>query len=316
MITRSRVSPSRSQADGENPYWVSFSDIMAGLLVIFILALVTLMIQQKVETEKSSQAKAELRKATEQAEQAKEEARKAEERADQAKTRAEEAETRAERAEKLAKEKEDELQLETAKSESLRKEIVAGVVKLSEIEKIRIEILSEVAERLREAGIRIEISDNATVLRIPEDTLAFETAKWEIPSASKPGVNLIGQAIHDAITKKGRLNFIDTIFVEGHTDSAPFTGGAMGNWGLSTYRAIAVWEFWEGSEGQANQLGGLRNHQNRPVFSVSGYGSTRRIIETDDTAEERRTNRRIDVRFTMKSVEQSDLEQLIERFQR
>ena len=88
----------------------------------------------------------------------------------------------------------------------------------------------------------------------------------------------------------------------------------MGNWGLSTYRAIAVWEFWESSRSQANQLVGLLNYKKRPVFSVSGYGSTRRIVEEDDTAEERRMNRRIDVRFTMKSVEQTDLEQLIERF--
>ena len=309
MITRNRVSSGRTQTDSENPYWVSFSDLMAGLLVIFILALVFLMYQQRVVTEQSNQAKIE-------ANTQKEEAERAKEKAEKAKEEAEEAKKRADVAEKLAEEKEDERDIERAKSERLRKEIVAGVVKLSEIEKIRIEILSEVSERLREAGIRIEISDNATVLRIPEETLAFETAKWEIPSASKPSVELIGQAIHDAITKKRRLDFIDTIFVEGHTDSAPFLSGAMGNWGLSTYRAIAVWEFWEDSRSHANQLVGLLNYKKRPVFSVSGYGSTRRIVEEDDTVEERRMNRRIDVRFTMKSVEQTDLEQLIERFPR
>ena len=31
--------------DEENPYWMSFSDIMSALLVIFILAAVALMVQ-------------------------------------------------------------------------------------------------------------------------------------------------------------------------------------------------------------------------------------------------------------------------------
>jgi len=287
MISRSRKPSTRSGADGENPYWVSFSDVMAGLLVIFILALVTLMIQQMVETEKLGEAKIQ---------------------ATEAAKRAEVAERRAEKVEK-------QLMLETAKSESLRKEIVDGVVKLSEIEQIRIEILNAVAKRLRSAGIRIEISENSTVLRIPEETLAFETGKWEIPEESKPGIEQIGSVVHDEITKNGRLSYIDTIFVEGHTDSVPLQR-EMGNWGLSTYRAIAVWEFWETGEGSAVHLGELHNHEDHPVFSVSGYGATRRIIEDDDTDEGRRTNRRIDLRFTMKSVEQSDLEQLIERFKK
>ncbi len=35
----------RRNVDEENPYWISFSDIMAGLLVIFILASVVFIIQ-------------------------------------------------------------------------------------------------------------------------------------------------------------------------------------------------------------------------------------------------------------------------------
>ena len=294
MINRTRSSSSRRVADGENPYWVSFSDMMAGLLVIFILALVTLMIQQKTETENLSDAKEDARKAT----------------------------VRAEVAEKLAKQKEiqakktaEQLKQETEKSGSLRKEIVAGVAKLSEIEKIRLSILSEVTERLREAGIRVVISENSTVLRIPEDTLAFASSKYDIPVESESNLHLIGEVIHDAITKEDRLDYLDTIFVEGHTDSNVFEK-EMGNWGLSTYRAIALWDFWRKSKGTAQNLGELRNHESRPVFSVSGYGETRRVVEKDFTDEERRTNRRIDLRFTMKSVKQSDLEALIDRFKR
>jgi len=115
------------------------------------------------------------------------------------------------------------------------------------------------------------------------------------------------------MSQKDRLNYIDTIFVEGHTDSAPLER-IMGNWGLSTYRAISVWNYWEAQESQAKLLSQLKNHEGEPVFSVSGYGEKRRLILDDLNEVDRRKNRRIDVRFTMKSVQRSDLENLIDRF--
>ena len=49
-----KFSSPPSRVDEENPYWISFSDLMSGLLVVFILAAVALIIeltqtQQKIE---------------------------------------------------------------------------------------------------------------------------------------------------------------------------------------------------------------------------------------------------------------------------
>ncbi|MCK5229606.1 MAG: hypothetical protein KAR13_05030, partial [Desulfobulbaceae bacterium] len=40
----------RLEVDADNPYWVSFSDIMAGLLAVFILALIALIIRLDRQT--------------------------------------------------------------------------------------------------------------------------------------------------------------------------------------------------------------------------------------------------------------------------
>lgn len=295
---RSRYHSGKSP-DSENPYWVSFSDIMAGLLVIFILALVTLMIQQKLRTEELSEAISQ--------------AKTTEERAQEAELRAKEAEMLAQQAKDAAATAEDKLKIETEKNKSLREEIVSGVERLSEIEKIRIEIVTEIATELERRGVKVIVSDNSSAFHIPEETLSFETAKWDVPDRSKEGLRLIGDILHTAITKNDRLNYIDTIFVEGHTDSVPLDRD-MGNWGLSTYRAISVWNYWEGQESDAKLLCHLKNHEGEPAFSVSGYGDTRRLIPNDENEADRRKNRRIDVRFTMKSVQKSDLENLIDRF--
>ena len=302
---RSRPRPNTS-ADSENPYWVSFSDIMAGLLVIFILALVTLMIQQTRKTQELSDAIIDV-------ELSKQQAKEARARATQAEARAIDAEKIAKISQKEAEEAGRLLKIEATKNKNLRTEIVAGVQKLSEIEKIRIEIIYEIAEELKQRGVKVIVSDNSSAFHIPEETLSFETAKWDIPIRNKNGLKLVGDILHNAITKDDRLRFIDTVFVEGHTDSVPLERN-MGNWGLSTYRAISVWNFWEQQSSASRNLSQLRNYEGKPAFSVSGYGETRRLIKDDTEEADRRKNRRIDIRFTMKSVEKGDLEKLIDQF--
>lgn len=299
MITKRKGRSQDKGPDSENPYWVSFSDIMAGLLVIFILALVSLMLQQKLKTE-------ELTKAIIDTEES-------EKRAKDAKLRAMAASKRAKKSQQAAEKAELMLKGETDKNKNLRQEIVSGVKMLSEIEKIRIAIITEIAQELKRRGVKVVVSENSSAFHIPEETLSFETAKWDIPEGNKNGLRLIGNILHATITKKDRLKFIDTIFVEGHTDSVPLQR-TMGNWGLSTYRAISVWNYWEAQDTAAKLLSQLGNHEENPVFSVSGYGDTRRLIQNDLTESDRRKNRRIDIRFTMKSLDRGDLEDLINRF--
>jgi hypothetical protein len=50
-------SRGNSKVDEENPYWMSFADLMSGLLVIFILAAVALIIEL---TQKSEQIDASI----------------------------------------------------------------------------------------------------------------------------------------------------------------------------------------------------------------------------------------------------------------
>ena len=45
MINRAKTKNDTTRGDEENPYWISFSDIMAGLLIIFILASLVLIVE-------------------------------------------------------------------------------------------------------------------------------------------------------------------------------------------------------------------------------------------------------------------------------
>jgi len=219
-----------TEVDEENPYWLSFSDIMSGLLIIFVLASLVLVLEL-------SQRKAMV----------------------------------------------DEKILEQTKAE-----------------KVRQEVLKEIKDELLRKGIMVEVSDNDTVLRIPDDQLAFETNEYRVPPDEKyrNAVLEIGSVLHRAITKDNRLEVFDTIFVEGHTDMRPSPRN-MGNWGLSTFRAISVWNYWNENMSEDNRLDRLKNHQGAPLFSMSGYGETRPVSTVQISEDDYRRNRRIDLRFTV-----------------
>lgn len=237
------------QADEENPYWMSFSDIMAGLLVIFVLAAVALIVEL---TQKSEQWDREI--------------------------------------------------IEIAKAEQIRKHI-----------------LMEVEEALKARNIPVTISDNDTVLRIPEDVLTFKQSRFNVPKDKEHQlVTLaIGEVLHAAIVKDERWRYLDTIFVEGHTDNVPYYNNKIkGNWGLSTFRAISVWDFWNQSMPLGSRLAELNNHDGKRLFSVSGYADTRPDKETEanpNSKENRRKNRRIDIRITVKRPALEEFQAIKER---
>ena len=219
------------QADDENPYWISFSDIMSGLLVVFILASLALM-------------------------------------------------------------------LELTKT---KVEVNDAIREIAQAEQVRRDILRKVETELNNKNIPVEISDNETVLRIPETLLAFETNQYRIPNKADvtDAVTEIGRVLHEAIVRNKRWQYLDTIFVEGHTDNRR-SYRDMGNWGLSTFRAIAVWNYWHEHLAEHESLEGLVNHDQKPLFSVSGYGETRPAQLVQVTEEDYQKNRRIDIRFTVR----------------
>lgn len=236
--------------DEENPYWVSFSDIMAGLLVIFILAVVVLILEIMEQKEELDIAYEELAKANE----------------------------------------------------------------------IRRTIIQEIAEELNNEGIPVVISENQTILRIPEDVLSFESREFNLPEdEAKRSIALrIGSVIVDRISYEDRWQYLDTVFIEGHTDRNRYNNPQIkGNWGLSTFRAISLWEYWNAAMPESERPEHLQNHLGDRLFSVSGYAETRPVPCTNadpnvdnpvlcpdgrliDDERSLRMNRRIDIRFTVK----------------
>lgn len=232
--------------DEENPYWMSFSDIMSALLVIFILAAVILILQLMEAQDRFDQELEELRKA----------------------------------------------------------------------EQVRRTILDEAVEKLRARNINVIVSENQTVLSIPNHLLGFESKDYEIREAYRNTAYEIGSVITEVLTKDNRVEYLDTVFVEGHTDRLRYNNPQIkGNWGLSTFRAISLWEYWQQALPAATQPAALRNKDGKPLFSVSGYAETRPIVAEQMTEEDFKRNRRIDIRFTIRRPDSAQYERVRERLE-
>ncbi|MCC1498125.1 OmpA family protein [Alcanivorax sp. 1008] len=219
------------EVDEENPYWVSFSDIMAALVVIFILASLVLLMQL--------------------------------------------------------------VEIKTLASEEFRR--------LQEAQKVRQSIVEEVIRNLDAQGISIQVSEDLSVIRIPDKVLGFESGAYDISSKHRETGLAIGRVLLDAIKKDNRIEFLDTVFIEGHTDSRPHYGRpGKGNWGLSTFRAISLWELWRTELAEGGWLQQVKNVDGKALFSVSGYGPSRPAVPAATTEEMHSQNRRVDVRITIR----------------
>lgn len=242
----------RGGAEEHNPYWISFTDLMTALLMVFILAVVVLVLQLN-----SAEAS-------------------------------------------LIEERERAQQQQSEFDEQIRT--------LSAAEDVRGEVVQEIARNLEAQGIAVSVTDNNSVLSIPTEVLGFEGSSYEIRPDFEGRALQIGRTIGQAIGADERFTYLDTVFVEGHTDNLAFSGlEGTGNWGLSAFRAISLWQLWESDPEQTPKLGEMTRPDGDPLFSVSGYGETRPATATQDTPEEQAANRRIEIRFTVAQPTADDL---------
>lgn len=252
----------------DNPFLLSFSDLMASLLAIFILLLVVTLVELEKRKEDS---KNQLVESLEEIQQT-------------------------------------------------QNGIAKALTEISYREYSLSNMLSEIQKDLRRNGIEVIIAENGTVLRIPEKELHFALGRYDIPPSYASKTNALGKAILNVLSIPEKRKLLDTVFIEGHTDSV-VNNREMGNWGLSTYRAISLWNFWTESPGQVAELKNLLTipidpeQHSKPLFSVSGYADTRSThgpLEGKGLKDDRPEDRRIDIRFTLISSEKKSLQDLQE----
>lgn len=200
----------------------------------------------------------------------------------------------------------------------LKSENIATLLdQLAETDATRARILHMLKDRLAAQGVGVDVDLRSGVLRLPTGNL-FPSGEAEPTEHGREVIKILGGALADVAPcflpdpprqncpKASRGAVLNAVYIEGHTDNAPFHGGSPGlkdNWDLSAARAIAAFRIAREAD---PRVPALKNADNKSLLGVSGYADTRPVAERPpERANERadkaamEADRRIEVRLIM-----------------
>lgn len=184
---------------------------------------------------------------------------------------------------------------------------------LSGADRTRAQILQQLKQTLHDKGVEVTIDTQDGVLRLP-DSILFDSGHAELKPEGRDAVGHLATALLDVLpcytdggSTRGKhcpttKHRIESVYVEGHTDSDRYAGGGMlkDNWDLSVVRATNTYRALTELQPSLSGLCAAKGSQCDPILSVSGYGAQRPVPTKGGTEDERkRRNRRIDLRLIM-----------------
>lgn len=291
-----------SVPDQEESYLVSVSDLMVGLLFVFIIMLMAFALNYRSAEQVARVTFDEL---------AAEKALLADERDHLALERDRLAAER-----DLLAEERDLSALERDELRAQRDQLGEVTDYLLQNDATRRGMLATVQDMLRARDVEVVIEPENGVLRLPENLL-FDSGQAVLRPEG-------GRALRELATVLARTlpcyaegpeaaqldcptppqPLLEAVLVEGHTDDRPIrTADFVDNWELAAERALNTYRALIDHEAS---LGLLANARGEALLGVSGY-EAQRPVSTEDSDEARRLNRRIDLRFLIAAPSEKDL---------
>lgn len=189
----------------------------------------------------------------------------------------------------------------------------------------RTEILEELEETLKKKGVPVSIDYENGILRLP-DSILFDSAQSELKPLGRTNVGYLADALYDVLPCysdglppasdcPSSKHKIESVFIEGHTDSDRYAGsGALkDNWDLSVVRATNTFRALTDFQSDLIHLCSQKKNRCDPLLSVSGYGDQRPVPDGKGTEQQRKDqNRRIDLRIIMMAPDSGETRQRIE----
>lgn len=163
-----------------------------------------------------------------------------------------------------------------------------------------------IGQKFKDAGLQVVIDPASGVIGLPADTLfGFNSSVLNENSIATLGKakNSLAEILPCYIysersnrSSKCPANDeeveIETIFIEGHTDSAPLKQGNYTNWHLGLDRARAVYDVLTEGKTQSYQ-----NERKLDVFGISSYADKR--LKRKFGIENASESRRVELRFVL-----------------
>jgi len=315
------------EPEGEG-YFASVSDLMVGVLFVFLLMLTVFALNFREDSAQLDQLRRELEIQREEARIQAERARIALDEAARESQRATAAIEQAGREAARARAQEEEAQRLRIRNEALSARLREAADKLrrelADREAARTALLVRLQESLAARQIQAFVDQRSGVLRL-SDAVPFETGQSALTDTARRSVTGLGEVLAEVLPcfsssarpdncEIGGSSILEAVLVEGHTDRQLFRGmteaaSAAQNDRLSTERALSVFGLLRQQQRVLDQL---TNPSNEPLLGVSGYGQRRPLPEAMGNIEAHfAQNRRIDIRFVLSSRTSDEIQMLL-----
>lgn len=287
------------EAFSEHSYWQSYSDMMAALLLIFILIIAITLAIYKQKTNDLEQTRLDLSAAQEQLDLAK---------ADLENSRVEIEKSNEELASSLAELKQayaeaaltkEELNNAYLEIENAKKELATTKSELQDIVGIRTDIIGALQEAFNNSSMKVDAQTGS--ITFSSDVL-FRYNSSTLTKDSKASLKEIIPKYLDVLLQEQYKGYIAEIIIEGHTDT---DGGYQGNMELSYDRANAVANFCLDAD---NGLSEGKIEQLQQLLTVNGKSCSNPIYKSDSSGNltqevDMASSRRVEIKFRLKEDE-------------
>lgn len=290
-----------AKAYGEESYWQSYSDMMAALLLIFILIIaITLSIyKQKTTALELTQTELDaasiaLKEASAELELAKLDLENYRIEINASKTELENSLIKLQDAYQEAKLTKDELDAAYLEIENAKAELAYTKTELKNIVGIRTDIIGELQTKFNNSGMKVDPQTGS--ITFSSDVL-FEYGKANLTKSSKQELQKIIPVYLSVLLQDAYKDYIAEIIIEGHTDTS---GTYQTNVELSSERAMSVADFCLDEKNGLNetQIARLQN-----LLTVNGRSFSAPIYKSNSTEIDMDASRRVEIKFRLKEDE-------------
>ena len=201
-------------------------------------------------------------------------------------------------------------------------ELSNEIKKIEQNIEFRAELLQNLQKELVGKDINVEIDKENGNMRLKSDLL-FQSGSAEISNEGKRQIGEIAHLFINKMIEERYKSAIDTIFIEGHTDSVPIkvSNSCRQLWSnkeLSAQRAINT--YTQMLSATDSQIALLKNIKEKHLLSYSGYADNRQLcqetlLDANATKEAidacRGKNRRIEFYFTVNTPDTKKIREKI-----
>ncbi len=311
MLKRGRTG--RGPRSGDNgAHWISYSDMMASLLLVFVLAVVYSVYQYysmlEIKTQQLNEQQAELDRATITLVQREEELEAAnvtlmgkQEELAAIQIQLDQQENDLHAAQDALKTQEEEqakLQLQLAAMQSVleaqRAEMLTYQRRIDDMIGVRSKIIQELSQALSAAKVGASV-DAATGDIILEGKVFFDSSRDTIRAEGQDLLSRFVPVYLGVLMRPEYVDYVGEIIIEGHTDDQ---GSYMSNLKLSQNRALSVAEYCL----QLSSLTDRQVSQLQSLLTAKGRSYSDLIYNADGTVN-REASRRVEFKFRLKDSE-------------